>query len=282
MRLQWKRIGQLAGMVTPAGPVTSEPVANAAVLRVRRASDWASTRAPRFSLLATASAEPPLVVDRVGLTHALIGTVSRAQTDPTLGAKFGQALALARSTRQLSEFLPLSWLFENGRVRRLLVAPNIWETATTRRLDQDDYARLVAARGLLWDSLFGASPWLADRLLSQLVASPESRGNSVQVAVLFHRLVESQLERFTPRTIPSINWLRDKDPLTFLRMLKIISGASMLELADLSDRMQHFVREADFSGHPRAFWALLQDPTNFPTEHELEDPSLWRGRLGYG
>ncbi len=281
MRLQWKRVGQLAGITTPAGPTIGRHAAIAAVLRVRRASEWAAKRTPQFALLAAASAQAPLVVDRVGLIRALVGNVGRAQSAPSTGAGIGQALTVFRGARQLAEFLPSSWVFEGSRARPILVAPNIWETASKYRLDQDDYARLVAARALLWDSLFAASPWLADRIFVHLVSQPEGRDDAVRAAVLFNQLVDDQLAEFTPRTIPSINWLRDKDPCPFGRMLMGITGISESELDQVAVQTRSFADEVDLAGHPRALWALLQDFTNLPTESELEEPSLWRGRLGY-
>ncbi len=282
MRPEWKQIGRVTNRFLPAGPATSEVTARAAVVRVRSAAEWAAANAPRFPFPAPIQASSLLVVDRHGLITAITGSLARAGNAAGGAAqRVPQAARSSITLRQLAEFLPFAYSVDGSKVKQVLVAPNVWEASRKARLDQRDYARLVATRAALWGSLLTASPWLANRIMTAAMELPDSAEPLMRLTALFHELVETQLTTFTPRVIPSINWLRMHEPDTFARSLLLLPGVDSAELTAARSNAQRFVPAVDLLGRPRALWALLQDPTNFPTDAEITDPAIWLARLGY-
>lgn len=277
----WEQVGKLARVAAPAGPLISASAADAAVVRLRRASQWALPLLPEATGLAAAdrvSKTSVLVVNRHSLSRAIVRVLEPLPVpSPSVG------LIAAVAIRKLTVSAQAFWQpFEEG---LLLVAPNVWQTAARHRLDQTDYAKWVALRSGLWGVYFTEAPWLADYFRRQVSQAPRRSMEVARVSVLLAQLVAAQLEFITPKQILSVEWIRGHLPRSGLIIavgqLRLL-GDVMPDLTALEAAAHNFVHVTNLHRDPDALTLLLRSPDYLPTEEELATPRMWKDRVGLG
>lgn len=281
----WTEVGEAATAITPAGPLISRAAADAAVIRLRRAGEWAMSRLARATPLAkaaeAAAAVPFKVVDRHGLLRALAASVAGDAGDPTPSPSVPLAVGVTFTLSKLARSVQTT-RSDSG---MLLVAPNVWTTASRLRLDQGDYAKWVALRAGLWGVCFAEAPWLAAHLRHLAMASPRGVAQLAQISVLLSQLVLAQMEHLTPQDVPSVGWIRAHVPESNLvQTVSLLrhSGDVNPDIMGLEAAAHAFVHELHLHEDPVALRALLSSADHLPTAEELGSPPEWAARVGLG
>lgn len=276
----WDEVDRAVRIITPAGPMLSSAAADAAVVRLRRAGDWALEHLDQACILTDTAREiadtPILVVDRHGLVRAMSRMLQR-EAPPSLPLALGGLVLMRRLSGAVQEF----WCPVGSRnpAEMLLVAPNVWQTATELRLDQEDYAKWVALRSGLWGVCFTRAPWLADHLWHSATASPRGIGQLAQTSVLLSQLILAQLERLTPEQIPSINWIRCHVPSSNLVHAVERLRGTVPDMVGLEAAAHSFVHSLHLHEDPDALGKLFTSAAHLPTAEELRSPRLWANRV---
>lgn len=284
----WKQIGTTVAAFTPAGPIISTPAAEAAVVRLHRSVTWARPRLADISGLSEAamatSQVVPLVVDRLGLIGALADSLDKQdRLAPSVGESSSQIIHLGGilGFRQLAMSTKCYWML-SGPPRVFLVAPNIWQAADSRQLDQVDYAKWVALRAGLWGTYFSQAPWLRPYLLRLLLNASRGTMELVRSVLLLSELVNGQLQSLTPADIPSVNWIREYAPASgafeAVRQLSSL-GIKVPDLYLERSRIREFVRQLGLDRDSSGLKILLRGPEYLPTIEELSNPKLWAERV---
>lgn len=272
-------LGRLVIASTPAGPAVSPTAAAGAVARLRKAVLWADPYLAELTGLTHAAhnvtQQRALIVDRRGAIELMDNAIAHI-LGPSYAplANLGRALALrALSGKTLGTWDPIQ-------SRRVLFAPNILTTANTHALDQQDFARWAALRTGLWATHLNHAPHLVDYLADLARDLTSSAREFTQLVVLLCVLPSVEMERLTPKDLPSINWIRQYRAgsawihgLSLLPTLRLTNA----DTAILSERATAFARTVIAT---QSLPTLLQSVIALPTAQELATPTLWCERMG--
>lgn len=273
MSAGWQTVGQVVNRTVRAGPELSPDRAQAAVTRVRRAAEWAWAHERLTD-------PPPIVADRHGAIEALALDLDRAPglRAPQTARSF---LKVVRGWRPLSASLQSSFWRPGGEKRVLLVAPNIWVRGRDQYFDQGDYARLTALRAAKWASLLQENAWIQPLVLGAIARVSVAGEDVVRTALFLDQVVENRLAYISPRTIPSINWLRKYHAPLAAHSFARLPGVSRVSLLHKHQQVLDFVEETRLFQRGGEKW-LLGSPGQIPTEKELMEPQLWLQRMRRG
>lgn len=230
--------------MTKAGPVIAPSAAAACVSRLRSADPWARQVATQLSDLNVAET-PALVIDRHGaiaVASQVIRSTPFSHVSPYL---------LRRIARNVRGFY---W------DRPLLVAPNIYQVADDNQLDQEDFAKWVTLRTVLWGAYIGAAPWLQDAMLE----------GELEVMVVLSEATTLLTDQLGPAELSSVNWIRRHLPPdgTLVEMYP--------NLAPLRATALRFLTAIGLPENPHLVGTLLSSRESFPSMVELENPDAWQ------
>lgn len=273
----WK--AQLILATTPAGPRVSRTTAAGSVARLRQAAQWARPYLAALTGLSEAAEKindaEPLIVDRRGLLLAMNQSISRV-----VGEKYAPLNTLSRSIGLKTLSSHALGLWDPTQNRRILCAPSVLTLATRYDLDHRDFSRWAMLRTSLWATHFEYAPHLMD-YLGELSRDMKNFGRDfAQLVILLSVLPDIELEKLSPKELPSINWIRQHRTgsawvlgLSLLPAIRMTPAQLDAQVAYAKD----FCRSVIDSG---ALEQLLSSVDNLPTTRELVSPQRWCERVG--
>lgn len=272
-------LAQAVLVSTPAGPHVSATTAAAMVARLRKAVHWSAPYLGELTGLHEAAERvngtKAAVVDRRAAVQVMDTAISRG-----VGPGYAPLTHLGRSLALRTISANALGIWDPFTRQRVLFAPNVLSISQRYALDQKDFARWAALRTGLWATHLEYAPHLVEYLgdLSRHLA--ESSREFAELVVLLSVLPSVELEKLTPRDLPSLGWIREhRSGSAWILGLSLLPklGMSVIDLEVLAAHATVFARAVLEAG---ALPHLLESVISLPTSAELADPQQWFERIG--
>lgn len=276
------RFTNLVEWTISAGPTVAPSRAEATVLRLRKADEWALGQLERFipdaSTVKAVRATPVEYLNRRSLFRVGVYAIRMLMDRRGLFVRTVSAVLMGTLGRRVA--YDLKGMFDFARGVRIIVAPNVLTEAQRFDLDQSDWCRWVSLRTALNTAHHLHAPFLSEHLIDLMENLSESGEEFARFTVLADSLTRALMDSMTTADLASIGWIRSHDVDVMASAHSDLIHHLVGKVCDIPvavAQCRNFASEVVSNG---LLLTLLERKENLPTLTEFAQPAAWIERVG--